>query len=91
MTLISNLKTTFQTKKKAITVESTAKVSVYGLSYVFRSADGFLALPTPSLGMEYMTVNIDDDHFPLHVSAQIVIVAVQDNTNVKVTLKTGTG
>ncbi|KAK6173609.1 hypothetical protein SNE40_017028 [Patella caerulea] len=69
---------------KAITVESTAKVSVYGLSYVKRSTDGFLALPTPSLGMDYMAVNIDDDR------SQIVIVAVQDMTNVKVTLKTET-
>ena len=70
-----------------IRVQTTQDVGVFGLSRVPNSCDGFMALPTATLGMEYYTVSF----YPTSVKTEVVIVATEASTTVTVRLPDSTG
>ncbi len=81
-----------------IHVVSTAPLTMYGYDvwdggagFIGGSPDGFLALPTSSLGTQYYTVNYYDASFAgTPTVGQYVVVATQDNTVVNFTTKAHT-
>jgi hypothetical protein len=70
---------------RAVHVTATSPCAVYGFSNLYATSDGFLALPTPSLGKDYYSANYFDDWYftsnePL--AGEFLIVAPYDYTNV---------
>ncbi|ESO82656.1 hypothetical protein LOTGIDRAFT_155669 [Lottia gigantea] len=63
--------------KKAVSVESSRSVSVFGMSRSKKYGDGFLALPTLGLGTEYITVNCNStggcEYHDIHISKCIAM------------------
>lgn len=71
---------------KTVRVQSNADISVFGMTSVTGSCDGFLALPVDGLGTEYFTVS----YFPPAHKTQLGIAAVYNDTLVNVTLRLDT-
>lgn len=71
---------------KAILIQASHEVVVYGVNKQKYSNDAFLALPTDVLGTEYFTVT----YYPPHRKAQIMIVAVENETQVEIFLTANT-
>jgi len=77
-----------------IHVTSVKEISVYGLSNSYQSSDGFLGIPSPSLGREYFALAPIGTYFPLSIPgsvvdetpAQILLIATENATNAKVVL-----
>lgn len=70
-------------QNKGIHVTSLAPISVYGLEAVDFASDGFLALPTQSLGTNYITLgykNVDVEN-----ASDFGIVATANNTTITIT------
>lgn len=69
--------------RKAVIVQAAEPIGLYGMSIADQgSCDGFLALPTSSLGSVYFAMCF----FPPDYKSEIGIVAVYDDTVVTVTL-----
>jgi hypothetical protein len=69
--------------RKAVIVQAAEPIGLYGMSIADEgSCDGFLALPTSSLGSVYYAMCF----FPPNYQSEIGIVAVHDGTVVNVTL-----
>jgi len=74
-------------ESKGIHVTSQGPVAVYGLDFVQAATDGYTALPTVSLGTEYMAVsypNSAGSAFAVFLDSEFAFVATQDNTTVTV-------
>ena len=67
---------------KAILVESTTDVVVYGVNMELFSNDGFLALPTNVQGTRYYTVS----YWPAEIKTQFGIIGLTDGTVVDIRL-----
>ena len=68
----------------AVIVKSSADISVFGMNDAHpRSMDGFAVLPTSALGTEYFVAS-----FKPWTQSQISFVAVEDDTEVTITLAT---
>jgi hypothetical protein len=63
-------------------VTASKAVVVYGLDIHSESADSYLALPVPALGLAYYTVSYTPD---VSFSSQFAVVATADGTHVTVT------
>lgn len=79
-------------QNKGVYIQSSGKVSVYAFNERFRSADGTVVLPIPTLGKDYLiTSHYETMTFPVNYSANIndeslaLVVAVEDNTRVEIT------
>jgi IgGFc binding protein len=64
-------------------------VSVYGLSRLSTSTDAYLALPTESLGTEYIVLAYHN--FSILTGSQFSVVATSDRTSVTITPSIATG
>jgi hypothetical protein len=73
-------------ENKGIHITAGAEVSVYGLSFYQFTTDGYLALPTPVLGTEYLIAAYTKTAY----GSEFGIVAPYDATTVTVTPKVST-
>ncbi|XP_013396611.1 uncharacterized protein LOC106163541 [Lingula anatina] len=73
-------------ENKAILVEATDDVIVYGINREPFSNDGFLALPVSALGRDYYVTT----YSPPTIMAEIGVVAVEDSTTLTISLPTHT-
>jgi RHS repeat-associated protein len=80
-----------QAQGKGIRVTSDADVSIYGFSYAPFTTDGFLALPTKSLGTRYVNLAYPNTFASSAVASELGIVATDDATNVTITPSSNTG
>lgn len=80
--LTANIKET-----KAILISANNDIVSYGVNMEEYSNDGFLAIPTSSLGTEYYAVC----YAPSHIACQIGLAGVTDGTQVTVTFPAATG
>ncbi|RDD46707.1 IgGFc-binding protein [Trichoplax sp. H2] len=64
-----------------VQVSATEDIIVYGMNCVLSPSDGFLALPTTSLGKEYVIAS-----FKPTSASQFSITAVEDNTLINISL-----
>ncbi|HET6400108.1 MAG TPA: T9SS type A sorting domain-containing protein [Candidatus Kapabacteria bacterium] len=76
------------TQGMAVHITSDSAIAVFGMNHKEYSSDAFMALPVNVLGTEYRTMNYltsepDNDGT---TPGEFVIVAVQDSTNVTLTL-----
>ncbi|MDR0927794.1 MAG: T9SS type A sorting domain-containing protein [Ignavibacteria bacterium] len=82
--------------KKVIHIVTDEKSTVYAFDYAEKSADAFIVLPTPALGLEYYALSYPSNAYPNYQFApdslginstpsQFAIVAVNDGTTVRVT------
>ena len=72
----------------AVHVTSDSEIAVFGMNHKEYSSDAFMALPVNVLGTEYRTMNYNtsepnNDNTP----GEFIIVAVDDSTNVTLTLR----
>ncbi|XP_023931784.1 uncharacterized protein LOC106153735 isoform X3 [Lingula anatina] len=74
-------------ENKAILVEATDDVVVYGINREPFSNDGFLALPVTALGRDYYAVT----YSPPTVKTELGVVAIQDMTFLQITLPSRAG
>lgn len=71
---------------KAIHVTSNAPVTVYGLNYEAYSSDASIILPTPTLGIEYYTINVTPAvSVGSGTPTEFMVVGVQNNTSIEIT------
>jgi len=68
-------------ENKGIRVTAQSEVTVVGLSYYTASTDGYLGLPTPVLGKNYIVMAYPDAYW----GSQLGIVAAYDGTTVTIT------
>jgi hypothetical protein len=77
--------------KTGVHIVSDIPVSVYGMSKISASTDGFLAIPTTKLGAEYIAVGpigateLVTNKYP----AEFMVVSAYDGTNVTIKLPAG--
>ncbi len=79
-------------EKKGVYINSSGNVSVYAFNERFRSADGTVILPLPTLGKDYfitshyevMSVNVPFNA-NINDESTLLVVAVEDNTLVEIT------
>ncbi len=78
---------------KGVHVTANGAVSVFAMSHVLQSADGYLALPSDVLGTEYVIGSYGNVHggVPELNGTQFAIVATQTNTTVTITPSVFTG
>jgi hypothetical protein len=71
---------------KGVHVTATDPIVLYGLSKVTFTSDGYLALPTETLGAEYIIASFGNVHsgIPELNGTQFVLTAVQTNTTVTI-------
>jgi RHS repeat-associated protein len=80
-----------------IHVTSQNAVAVYGLNFVPGASDGYLGLPTVSLGTSYMiasyknTFQANSINFGATPGTEFGITATQDNTNITITTTASSG
>jgi len=70
---------------RAVHVTSTNPLAVYGFSNEYATSDGFLALPTPTLGKDYYAACYFDDWYSAPsepLAGEFLVVAPYDNTDV---------
>lgn len=79
-------------QNKGLYIQSSGNVSVYAFNERFRSADGTVVLPVPTLGKEYLvTSHFETMTYPVNYNANInnesllLVVAVEDNTRIEIT------
>jgi RHS repeat-associated protein len=83
-------------ENKGIHVTSVAEIAVVGFSFLPYSTDGYLALPTPVLGTDYVIpaypqTYIGYQGFGIYYGgSEVAIVAAQDGTTVTITPTVGT-
>ncbi len=72
--------------KKGVHVTATAPVSLYGISQVQFTSDGFLGIPTEALGTEYVVAAFGNVHpaVPELNGTQFAIVATENSTTVTI-------
>lgn len=78
-------------QNKGLYIQSSGNVSVYAFNERFRSADGTVVLPVPTLGKEYLvTSHFETMTFPVNYNANanneslLLVVGVEDNTKVEI-------
>ncbi len=73
----------------AVHVTSDTPIAVFGMNHKKWSSDAFMALPVNVLGTEYRTMNFttSEAQGDGDTPGEFVIVAVQDSTNVTITLR----
>jgi RHS repeat-associated protein len=71
-----------------IRVTATEEVSVYGITHVLHSTDGFAALPVDALGKEYIVVAYPNVNLN---GSLLAIVATENGTTVTLTPSAGSG
>jgi hypothetical protein len=73
--------------KNGVHVMATEPVGIHGMSKVQFSSDGYLALPTEALGMEYFVLGWGNEQpgVPELDGSQFAIVATEDGTMIQVT------
>jgi hypothetical protein len=79
-------------EKKGVYINSSGNISVYAFNERFRSADGTVILPLPTLGKDYlvtshyevMSVNVPFNA-NINDESTLLVVAVEDNTLVEIT------
>jgi uncharacterized repeat protein (TIGR01451 family) len=78
---------------KGIHVIASAEVAVYGLDHILYTTEGFLGLPTDTLGTEYFVQGFGNVHsnVPDLNGTQFAFVATADNTIVQITPSVSTG
>lgn len=74
---------------KGIHITASKKVTVYGLSTIQYSTDAFLALPTDSLGTEYLVLSYRNTPRFSSNGSQFGVVGTEDTTSVTFTLPKG--
>lgn len=79
-------------QNKGVYIQSSGNVSVYAFNERFRSADGTVVLPIPTLGKDYLiTSHYETMTYTVNYNANIndeslaLVVAVEDNTRVEIT------
>lgn len=76
-------------ERKGISLKSDSDIAVYGLNQIRRTTDAFLALPTDILGTRYLAVGSERSaELGVQYLNILSIIAVKDNTTVKITPKT---
>ncbi len=72
----------------AVHVSSDSEVAVFGMNHKKWSSDAFMALPVNVLGTEYRTINYNTSEPNIdNTPGEFEIVAVDDSTNVTITLR----
>jgi YD repeat-containing protein len=79
------MSTTDQVENTGIHVTSQAEINVVGLSYYTASSDGYLGLPTPVLGTNYIVMSWLDPFGGGTSGSEFGIVAPYDGTTVTIT------
>jgi PKD repeat protein len=74
-----------QVENIGIRVTAQSEVTVVGLSYYTASTDGYLGLPTPVLGTNYIVMSWQDPYDSGLTSSEFGIVAPHDGTTVTIT------
>lgn len=79
--------------KNGIHVTANGPVAVYGLSHLAYSTDGYLGLPTGTLGTDYIVMTFGNLHtgVPELNGTQFALVACADDTQVTITVPVDTG
>ena len=79
--------------KNGIHVTANGPVAVYGLSRLAYSTDGYLGLPTGTLGTDYIVMTYGNLHtgVPELNGTQFALVACADDTKVTITVPVDTG
>ena len=75
------------TDTKALYITADNNIVVHGVNKALYSTDAFLGLPVTVLGTEYFAVT----YHPAQHQTQILIIVVQNDTSVTITLPTTTG
>ena len=71
---------------RGVQVTTDRPVTVVGINWAFATTDAFLALPTPTLGTDYVVTGFKDVLFtPNDLQLQWMAVATQDNTTITMT------
>ncbi|KAK3103997.1 hypothetical protein FSP39_023514 [Pinctada imbricata] len=68
---------------KAIMINSTSPISVYGLNHWTGSTEGYMALPVEGLGTEYKIPSLE----PTQDDANFMIAATEANTRISITFR----
>jgi hypothetical protein len=85
------MRSTDQVESKGVHVTAQAPITIHALDFVPFASDGFTALPTTSLGTDYVTVGYQDGSFGASLGGvtagggEFSVVATQDNTTVTIT------
>jgi len=80
-----------QVESRGVRVRALDEVTVYALSYLPYSSDGYLALPRDTFGTEYLVVSYDEGNALTGRTSSFALVAAEDGTNVTVTLPVAVG
>ena len=67
---------------KAIFVNATDPISVFGLNQWVGSTDGYMAIPIEGLGKEYKLVTLE----PTQANSNFMVAAVENNTRVNINI-----
>ncbi|KAK7476929.1 hypothetical protein BaRGS_00031788, partial [Batillaria attramentaria] len=78
-------------QKKTVLVVASQPVAVFGFSLEYRSSGGYLALPVEGLGTHYVIATYDGhSHLGVAAGARVAVAAVQDGTEVMVSIRVRT-
>ena len=72
-------------KRKAMLINASVPISVYGMSQWYGSAEAYMALPVNALGNEYRVVSYE----PTQDDSEFMVAAIYDNTKVNITFFKG--
>ena len=78
-------------ESRGVRVRALDEVTVYALSYLPYSSDGYLALPCDTFGTEYLVVSYDEGNALTGRTSSFGLVAAEDGTTVTVTLPVTVG
>lgn len=80
-----------QVESRGVRVRALDEVTVYALSYLPYSSDGYLGLPCDTFGTEYLVVSYDEGNALTGRTSSFGLVAAADGTTVTVTLPVAVG
>jgi hypothetical protein len=75
---------------RAVHVTASNPLACSAMSQRSWTDEGFLALPTPTLGKEYYSANFFDDYIDVRLAGEFMIVAPFDSTHVTIVTKADT-
>ncbi|EOZ97717.1 TonB-dependent receptor [Indibacter alkaliphilus LW1] len=82
-----------QIENKGVYISSDGNISVHAFNFRARSADGTVVLPLPSLGKDYFVTAHHENFNPgvdpgsnVNYESTLLVVAVEDDTRVEITL-----
>ena len=87
---VFNFSTTLQgrnseIKRKAMLINASVPISVFGMTQWYGSAEAYMALPVSALGNEYRVVSYE----PTQDDSEFMVAAIHDNTKVNITFFKG--